>query len=57
MLVVSLRDTKDAEHDTSLVSPGALIMHSSATKQILLVVGEEDSSDSSSRKKNAIARN
>jgi hypothetical protein len=56
MLPVSARDTKDAEHDTSLVSPGALIMHSSATRQILLV-GEEDSSDSSSRKKNAIARN
>jgi hypothetical protein len=49
--LVSIRDTKDAEHDTSLMSPGALIiMHSSATRQIL-VVGEEYSSVSSSRKK------
>jgi hypothetical protein len=56
MFLVSIRNTKDAEHDTSLVSPGAFIMHSSATRQIL-VVGEEDSSVSSSRKKNAIARN
>jgi hypothetical protein len=50
MLLVSIKDAKDAEHDTSLVSPGALIiMHSSATRQIV-VGGKEESSVPSSRK-------